>query len=194
MPTSWSRPGSSRPTPTPTSASAWRRWPAGWRSGRPTRSRAAHEARRDADAQELLLHKNYDALGAWDGNDRVTVLDRLGFNSQLIFTSLYLNALTTLDRGDDEELSLGATRAHNRAIIDFCSADPRLLSTCWVPLASIERAIEIGRGARRRRRRADAPVVLPPPPQPDPRRLRTAVGDGRGGRLPIVFHVGGGGR
>jgi hypothetical protein len=48
--------------------------------------RAAHEARRDADAQELLLHKNYDALGAWDGNDRVTVLDRLGFNSQLIFT------------------------------------------------------------------------------------------------------------
>ena len=76
MPTSWSRPGSSRPTPTRRSASAWPPLAAGWRSGPTDEVRAAHEARRDADAQELLLHKNYDALGAWDGNDRVTVLDR----------------------------------------------------------------------------------------------------------------------
>ena len=155
--------------------------------------RAAHEARRDADAQELLLHKNYDALGAWDGNDRVTVLDRLGFNSQLIFTSLYLNALTTLDRGDDEELSLGATRAHNRAIIDFCSADPRLLSTCWVPLASIERAIEIGREALDAG--ADAlmlPSFCPRHHSPTHIGFEPLWATAEEARVPIVFHVGGG--
>jgi len=155
--------------------------------------RAAHEARRDADAQELLLHENYDALGAWDGADRATVPDRLGFNSQLIFTSLYLNALTSLDRSDDEELSLGATRAHNRAILDFCAADPRLLSTCWVPLASIERAIEIGREALDAG--ADArmlPSFCPRHHSPTHIGFEPLWAMAEEAGVPIVFHVGGG--
>ena len=122
-----------------------------------------------------------------------TVLDRLGFNSQLIFTSLYLNALTTLDRGDDEELSLGATRAHNRAIIDFCSADPRLLSTCWVPLASIERAIEIGREALDAG--ADAlmlPSFCPRHHSPTHIGFEPLWAMAQEAGVPIVFHVGGG--
>ncbi|MEZ5255522.1 MAG: hypothetical protein R2705_01090 [Ilumatobacteraceae bacterium] len=57
---------------------------------------------------EVLMYKDLAALGAFDPQDRVEVLDRLGFRSQLMFTTTYLGVLTDLDRGDDLELSIGA--------------------------------------------------------------------------------------
>lgn len=151
------------------------------------------EQREQADAFDVMLHKNLDALGSFSGADRVRALDRMGFQSQLIFNSSFLNLLTILDRGDDEELSFGATRAHNRGVLDFCSADPRLLATCWIPFDSIDRAVEIARTALD----AGAAALL------IPSRCPRAHGPSHVGfdpiwamaqeaGIPIVFHVGGG--
>src|SRR5688572_2630986 len=63
------------------------------------------DVRHGESAGQVLLHKNLDALGAFDPDDRVTALDQLGFQSQLIFTTTYLRTLQSLDRGDDEALS-----------------------------------------------------------------------------------------
>src|SRR5918994_181462 len=113
------------------------------------RLRAAHHTpERAAEAAgDVLLHKNLDALGAFDAGDRVRALDELGFRSQLIFTTTYLRTLSELDRGEDEELSAGATRAHTRGMVDFCSIDDRLLPVCWVPFASPAQAVVLGREA-----------------------------------------------
>ena len=113
------------------------------------RLHAAHHTddRRGETAGQVLLHKNLDALGAFDATDRITALDELGFRSQLIFTTTYLRTLQSLDRGDDEALSAAATRAHNRGIVDFCSVDARLLPVAWVPFASTEQAVTLGREA-----------------------------------------------
>ena len=159
------------------------------------RLRATHHAgpRAAEAAGDVLLHKNLEALGAFDPADRVVALDHLGFRRQLIFTSTYLVTLTLLDRRDDEELSLGATRAHNRAIVDFCSVDDRLLPVCWVPMASIERAIEIGREALAL---GAAALMIPSicPRRQGPTHIGYdplwAMAQEAG--VPIVFHVGGG--
>jgi hypothetical protein len=37
------------------------------------------------------------------------------------------------EMGDYLDLAYGAARAHNRAMLDFCSVDRRLLATCYVP-------------------------------------------------------------
>src|SRR5829696_1293309 len=60
------------------------------------RLRATHHTppRAGEAAGEVLLHKNLDALGAFDARDRVTALDELGFRSQLIFTTTYLRTLS----------------------------------------------------------------------------------------------------
>ena len=53
------------------------------------RARAQHEDpgfRRGAD-ENILLRKNYEALGSFRREDRPQALDQLGFTSQLIFTT-----------------------------------------------------------------------------------------------------------
>jgi predicted TIM-barrel fold metal-dependent hydrolase len=159
------------------------------------RLHATHHAgaRASERAGDVLLHKNLDALGAFDPHDRVAALDHLGFRSQLIFTTTYLRTLSQLDRGDDEELSAGATRAHNRGMVDFCSIDARLLPVCWVPFASPEQAVRLGREAIELGAAAlMVPSICPRRQGPthigyDP--LWAAAADAG---VPIVFHVGGG--
>ncbi|HEX2576574.1 MAG TPA: amidohydrolase family protein [Aquihabitans sp.] len=80
----------------------------------------------------------YDAYGAWDPTERVAVLDRYDIDAQLVFSTFapgqYLSA--------DTELLYGGTRAHTRALADFCAADPRLLPVPSIPLADVDRAVE----------------------------------------------------
>ena len=64
----------------------------------------------------------------------------LGFASQLVFNTFHNRRLHDWEHGDDFELSVGAARAHNRGMVEFCSVDPRLLPTCYVPLADLDRA------------------------------------------------------
>ena len=116
----------------------------------------------------------------------------MGFQRQLVFTSSLLRALTELDRSADQELSLGVTDAHNRAILEFCAAGSRLLPVCWVPLASIDTAIELGRSL------IDAgaaalmiPSVCPHDHSPSHVGLDPLWAMAEEAGRPIVFHVGG---
>ena len=104
--------------------------------------------------------------------------------SQLIFNTFHNCRLHALEHGGDLDLAYAAARAHNRGMLEFCSVDPRLLPTCYVPLADPERAARDRRRPRRRGPRPcwsprAVPAVLAEPPRP----LRR-VGPGRRGRHP----------
>ena len=43
--------------------------------------------------------------------------------------------LADAERGKDVDFAYALARLHNRAMVDFCSIDRRLLSTLYVPLA-----------------------------------------------------------
>ncbi|MGH2668414.1 MAG: hypothetical protein ACRDH5_04715, partial [bacterium] len=98
------------------------------------RAKHADPAYRAEDEAQLLLRKNWAATGSFLKQDRTQALDLLGFESQLVFNTFVNQTLLKAERGDDVEFAYGFARAHNRAMLDFCSADRRLLSTCYVPL------------------------------------------------------------
>jgi predicted TIM-barrel fold metal-dependent hydrolase len=96
---------------------------------------------RARDEHELMLRKNQLAVGAVLAEDRPRALDLLGFASQLVFTTSYLGALREFERGDDLDLLYGLALAHNRAIVEFCAGDRRLLPVGYLPLGDLERSI-----------------------------------------------------
>src|SRR6201986_1448947 len=100
---------------------------------------------RDGAAENILLRKNYEALGAFRKEDRPRALDLLGFSSQLIFTTWCLGNFGLDD--DNPELAYATARAHNRMMVDFCSADRRFLGTGYIPLSDFEKTIETAREA-----------------------------------------------
>ncbi len=96
---------------------------------------------RAKDEAEIMLRKNWRATGATLKEDRPRALDLLGFETQYVFNTFANLSLQKAEHGDDVDLAVGMAEAHNRAMLDFCSVDPkRLLSTCYVPLMDIERA------------------------------------------------------
>jgi predicted TIM-barrel fold metal-dependent hydrolase len=111
----------------------------------------------------------------------------------LVFNTFVNQTLLKAERGDDVEFAYGFARAHNRAMLDFCSVDRRLLATCYVPLRDFAKSREIAGEAIA----AGAKALLVPsgcprghaPSHPglDPV-WEQAVEAG----LPVVFHVGGG--
>ncbi|MGA2953651.1 MAG: amidohydrolase, partial [Caulobacteraceae bacterium] len=118
--------------------------PQGWAD--PFRRKHDDPAFRAGDADNLLLRKNYDALGAFRRDDRPKAIDLFGFASQLVFTTFCLGNFG-LDESGDLELCYAAASAHNRMMTDFCSADRRLLATAYVPLVDFERAAATAREA-----------------------------------------------
>lgn len=148
------------------------------------------EFRSGADAN-ILLRKNYEALGAFRAKDRPRALDLLGFSSQLIFTTWCLGNFGTEESGQIE-LAYAAAQAHNRMMVDFCSVDRRFLATGYVPLADLERAPKSAREAIDLGCKA---LVIPSrcPPGHSPSHIAFdpiwAMAEEAG--LPIVFHVGG---
>jgi hypothetical protein len=101
---------------------------------------------RAESAEKIMLRKNYDAIGSWRREDRPAALDQLGFSSQLVFTTWFLGLLD-LEYRDDPGLTHAVARAFNRAMVDFCSVDHRLLATCYVPLADFDGAQAVARDA-----------------------------------------------
>src|SRR5688500_8643476 len=96
----------------------------------------------------ILLRKNYEALGAFNADDRPKTLDYLGFTSQLVFTTACLSNFG-LEQMGEVDLALEAARAHNRMMTEFCGVDRRLLATGYVPLIDRTRAPEIAKEALR---------------------------------------------
>ncbi|HZX55666.1 MAG TPA: amidohydrolase family protein [Ilumatobacteraceae bacterium] len=147
------------------------------------------------EAGEIMARKNFAATGAFLAEDRGRALDLLGFASQLIFNTFHNTRLHDWEHSGDVELAVGAARAHNRAMIEFCSADSRLLPTLYVPLLDLTRAGElaneaIGMGA------AALLVASGCPPSHSPSHIGldpvwAAASDAR---IPIVLHVGGTGQ
>ena len=160
------------------------------------RRRREDPADRPLAEAEILLRKNWSAMGSFVREDRPRALDLLGFSSQLVFNTFLSAWLVELEHaGGDPGRVYGVARAHNRAQVDFCSVDPRLLAVGYVPLSDFERsramadeAIAMGCKALL------VPSACPPGHSPSHIGLFPVWGAAEEAGLPIVFHVGGGGR
>jgi len=157
------------------------------------RRRHADPAERPAAEAEIMLRKNWSALGSFVAEDRPRALDLLGFRSQLVFNTFLNQRLCLLEHQPDLELLYGTARAHNRAMVEFCRADPRLLATGYVPLADFERARAmaeevIAMGAKALLVASRCPARH----SPSHTGLFPVWAIAQEARLPVVFHVGGG--
>ncbi|TML41459.1 MAG: amidohydrolase [Actinobacteria bacterium] len=150
---------------------------------------------RARDAEEIMLRKNWKATGSFLKEDRPRALDLLGFASQLVFNTFANAALCRAEQGDDLDYAYGLARAHNRAMVDFCSVDPRLLPVGYVPLASFDRAramaheaVDMGCAALM------VASACPRGHSPSHTGLDPVWAVAQDSGRPVVFHVGGGGR
>jgi predicted TIM-barrel fold metal-dependent hydrolase len=158
------------------------------------RLRAKHASAeyRSVEADEIMSRKNFAATGSFVAEDRPRALDLLGFASQLVFNTFHNRRLRDWEHAGDVEFAHGVARAHNRGMVEFCSVDPRLLPTLYVPLCDIDRApaavdeaLEMG---------AAALLVAsgcPPSHSPSHVGLDTVWARAQEAGIPVVFHVGG---
>jgi len=149
----------------------------------------------EKEAAEIMARKNFAATGSFIAEDRGRALDLLGFASQLIFNTFHNSRLCAWEHSGDLELAIGAARAHNRAMVEFCSTDRRLLSTLYVPLADLDRAGDLAVEAISMG--ASALLVAsgcPPTHSPSHIALDAVWAQASEARIPIVFHVGGTGQ
>jgi predicted TIM-barrel fold metal-dependent hydrolase len=147
---------------------------------------------RSNEAAEIMGRKNFAATGSFLADDRGRALDLLGFSSQLMFNTFHNRRLRDWEHSGDLDLAYGAARAHNRGMVEFCSADPRLLPTCYVPLVDFDRSAAMAREAIELG--ASALLVAsscPPGHSPSHRSLDPVWAQAEEAGIPVVFHVGG---
>ena len=145
-----------------------------------------------AEAEERLLQdKGWHAMGAFDPAERSEVLDLFGFDGQLVFATF----ATAMFTGRDVDLHYAGSAAHNRAVVDFCEGDPRLLPVGYVPLVDpdqavtvLKEALEIGCSAIHVPSTAAGERA---PTHPGLHPFWQILNDAG---VPFVLHVGGGGR
>jgi uncharacterized protein len=152
---------------------------------------ASAEYRAD-EAAQIMQRKNFAATGSFVAADRPRALDLLGFSSQLVFNTFHNRRLRDWEHDYDLDFAYGVARAHNRGMIEFCAADPRLLATCYVPLADFDRAgamaeEAIGLGAAALLVASGCPRTH----SPSHRGLDPVWARAQEARIPVVFHVGG---
>jgi hypothetical protein len=155
------------------------------------RKHLSDEYRADEGA-EIMARKNFAATGAFIAEDRSRALDLLGFSSQLIFNTFHNGRLHGLEHGGDVELAYAAARTHNRGMLDFCSVDPRLLPSLYVPLVDPARAETATADALAQG--AAALLIAsgcPPGFSPSHTDLFGVWAQAEEAGIPIVFHVGG---
>ena len=102
--------------------------------------RAAGEREALIELGDDLVRKGpkwHAALGAVDPAERAAALDLLGFEHQVVYSSLCAPLFDIAE----PDLRYGAYRAHNRAIAAFCAADPRLLGVGLCDLDDLDRAL-----------------------------------------------------
>ncbi len=159
------------------------------------RRRHLDPAERERAAAELMLRKNWNAMGSFVREDRPRALDLLGFSNQLVFNTFLNPYLLDAERKDDPDFAYGLARAHNRAMVDFCSVDRRLLATGYVPLADFERARAMAEEAIAMGSKALlVPSACPARHSPSHVGLFPVWEIAQEARIPIVLHVGGGGQ
>jgi predicted TIM-barrel fold metal-dependent hydrolase len=142
-----------------------------------------------------MLRKNWSALGSFAREDRPRALDLLGFSSQLVFNTFLNPYLLDAERGPDLDFAYGLARAHNRAMADFCGVDRRLLAVGYVPLADFDRSRAMAEEAIAMGSKALlVPSACPARHSPSHVGLFPVWEIAQEARIPIVFHVGGGGQ
>jgi uncharacterized protein len=114
----------------------------GGRSGLAVSDGSRTEAERQAlvDLGDELVRKGpkwHAALGGVDPGERSIALDLLGFDYQVVYSSLCAPLFDI--RHPDRRYA--AYRAHNRAVAEFCAGDPRLLGVAMCDLDDLERAL-----------------------------------------------------
>ncbi len=150
---------------------------------------------RAREADEIMQRKNWRATGSFLKEDRPRALDLLGFSSQLVFNTFLNGYLVRSEHGDDLDFAYGVARAHNRAITDFCAVDPRLLAVGYVPLADFARARAMaGEALAQGCKALMVPSACPEHHSPSHVGLDPVWAQAEEAGVPVVFHVGGGGR
>jgi predicted TIM-barrel fold metal-dependent hydrolase len=149
---------------------------------------------RAADATQIMLRKNFAATGSFLADDRSRAIDLIGVQSQLIFNT-FTNALLAAAEQEDAPFAAAMSRAHNRAMTEFCSVDHRMLAVAYVPLADFDDAAAIAAEAVD----AGAAALMiasacPARHSPSHVALDRVWATAQDAGVPIVFHVGGGGR
>jgi uncharacterized protein len=152
----------------------------------------ASDEYRATEEAEVMSRKNFAATGSFVPEDRPRVLDMLGFASQLVFNTFHNRRLHDWEHDGDIEFAIGAARAHNRGMVEFCDVDPRLLPSCYVPLADLDRAPLLAEEAIA----AGAAALLvasgcPPGHSPSHVALDGVWARAEEAGIPVVFHVGG---
>lgn len=142
---------------------------------------------------EVMLRKGWEAHGAWRADDRIAALDALGFASQLVFTTALLGPLVISEHRAEPDVAYGIAEGHNRAILDFCAHDPRLLPVGYLPLMDIERTAAFARDALA----AGCAALMvaskcPKEHSPSHVGLDATWAQLEEAQVPVVFHVGGG--
>lgn len=103
----------------------------------------AHIAEQVALGDKLIeSSKEIQALGAFNADDRKVAMDLLGFKKQLVFATHSVAFPFHPSSKKEPHLRYGATRAHNRHMVDFCGDDDRFMGVGVVPLDVPELAIE----------------------------------------------------
>ena len=150
------------------------------------------EEYRATEAEEIMLRKNFAATGSFLPEDRGRALDLIGVASQLLFNTFHNRRLRNWEHSGDLDLAYGAARAHNRGMVEFCSADPRLLppATCRWPTSTAP-----PRWPTRRSAMGAAALLVasgcPPDHSPSHIGLDPVWARAEEARIPVVFHVGG---
>jgi uncharacterized protein len=151
-------------------------------------------AYRARDEAELMSRKNWNATGSFLKEDRPLALDLLGFKSQLVFNTYWNSYMVRLEHSGDAGLAYGVARAHNRAMLDFCAVDRRLLASCYVPLMDFERSAAFaGEAIKSGAKALLVPSACPKGHSPSHISLDPVWRQAEEAGMPIVFHVGGGG-
>ena len=110
---------------------------------------------------QITLRKNFLATGSFLNDDRAAALDLLGFASQLVFDTFTSPHALRFDRDGDHELAVTIARAQHRAVLDWCSVDPRLLPVTVVPVGDIAAAVALTTRRDRRGQRRDLDRAVP---------------------------------
>ncbi|GAC1592582.1 MAG: amidohydrolase family protein [Acidimicrobiales bacterium] len=152
----------------------------------------ASDEYRATEAAEIMTRKNYAATGSFLAADRPRALDLLGVQSQLVFNTFHNSRLYQWEHSGDLEMAYGTARAHNRGMTEFCSVDPRLLASLYVPLADFALAAETAQEAIS----MGAAALLiasgcPAGHSPSHIDLDPVWASASEAGIPIVFHVGG---
>ena len=154
--------------------------------------RHASDAYREVESEEIMNRKNFAATGSFIPEDRSRAIDLIGVSSQLLFNTFHNRRLHDWEHSGDMELAYGVARAHNRGMVEFCEVDPRLLPTCYVPLADFARtraiateALEMGAAALL------IPSGCPRDHSPSHIGLDPLWAIAEEASIPVVFHVGG---